>query len=102
MIKFSAFYPNGDGARFDFEYYLSRHLPLTRDLVGDALKGFDVEKGLSGGGGTPAPFLAAGHLLFESTESFRAALLPNIERLRSDIPKFTNTQPLIQIGEIVR
>lgn len=28
MTKISIFYPNTDGARFDFDYYLNTHMPL--------------------------------------------------------------------------
>ena len=36
MIKVSVLYPNKPGARFDHEYYRSRHMPLLKERMGDA------------------------------------------------------------------
>ena len=86
MIKVSVLYPNNEGSTFDIEYYCAKHMPIVREKLGAALKGVAVEHGLAGAApGSPPPFLALGHLLFESLE---------------DIPNFTNTQPTIQISEV--
>ncbi|MEE9574256.1 MAG: EthD family reductase, partial [Candidatus Neomarinimicrobiota bacterium] len=49
MIKVSAFYPSGDNNTFDMDYYLNKHIPMVAGLLGDAVKGATVEKGLVGG-----------------------------------------------------
>ena len=102
MIKFTVLYPRVENAFFDFEYYLSHHLALTQRLLGSAMQKFEVEKGISGSEGTPAPYVAIGSLYFESLEKFKASFLVHLEELRNDMPKFTNIPPLIQIGEVLQ
>jgi uncharacterized protein (TIGR02118 family) len=99
MIKVSVMYPNGSGAKFDMSYYLASHMPMVQKKLGAALKGMSVEEGLGGiPPGTPAPYLATGHLLFDSVEAFGAAFAVHAESIMADIPNYTNTQPTIQIG----
>jgi len=101
MIKVSVMYPNASDARFDMTYYLDRHMPMVRDLMGDVLKGINVEQGLAGGQpGAPAPYVALGHLFFESVDAFQAAFAEHSGAIVADIPNYTNTQPAIQISQV--
>jgi len=101
MIKVSVIYPNGADATFDIDYYCDKHVPMVGAMMGDALKGGAVDSGIAGGApGEDAPFIAMGHLLFESVESFQAAFGPKAEEILADLPNFTNTQPRIQISEV--
>lgn len=99
MVKLSVMYPNENGATFDMDYYCNRHIPLVRQLLGDNLKDAVVDEGL-GQLGSPAPFLAMGHLVFESLETLQSALSTHGPRLMADIPNYTNTSPTIQISEV--
>jgi uncharacterized protein (TIGR02118 family) len=72
MIKLSVMYPNGDGATFDMEYYCKSHIPLVRQSLGASLKGVVVDQGI-GQPGSPAPFLAMGHLMFDSLGQLQSA-----------------------------
>jgi uncharacterized protein (TIGR02118 family) len=70
-------------------------------LLGDALKGGQVDSGLAGGAeGVDAPFVAMGHLLFDSVEAFNESFGPNTEEIMADLPNFTNLEPQIQISEV--
>ena len=101
MIKVSVLYPSQEGAKFDIAYYCNRHIPLVERLLGSALKGASVDHGISGEApGTPAPYLAMGHLLFDSVQDFRKSFAPNAQAILEDIPKYTNSQPILQISEI--
>ena len=103
MIRVSVLYPNGDDATFDHDYYLERHMPLVAESVGEAMKGYTVDRGVAGGGpGEPPAFLAACHMTFDSPEAFQAAFEPHMERIMGDIPNYTNTQPTVQISEVRR
>lgn len=102
MIKVSALYANGKGKKFDMDYYCNTHLPMVLGLLGEAVKSGAVEKGLAGGApGLPADYLAMGHLYFESVEDFQNAFGPNAEKIMGDISNFTNTEPVIQISEVM-
>ena len=101
MIKLSVLYPNGDGSRFDMDYYCGRHVPMVRQKFGSACRGVSVERGISGAApGTPPAFLAMGHLLFDSVEMFQAAFAPHAQAIMADLPNYTNVQPIVQISEV--
>lgn len=101
MVKVSVLYPNGAGTKFDMNYYLDQHIPMVRRLVGSALKGVSVEHGISGEEpGSPATYIATGHLLFDSVQAFQASFAPHAQEIVEDIPKYTNSEPLLQIGEV--
>jgi uncharacterized protein (TIGR02118 family) len=101
MIRVSVLYPAGAGDTFDLSYYCEKHMALARRLLGAALKGVSVDAGIAGGEiGAPAPYLAIGHLMFESLDAFLAAFLPVAAQLQGDIPNYTNAAPIIQISEM--
>jgi uncharacterized protein (TIGR02118 family) len=101
MIKVSVFYPNSQGCKFDMAYYMSHHMPLVHRLLTPALKGIAVEEGLAGGApGVPPPYVAMGHLLFESVAAYQSSFGAHAEEILSDIPNYSNVQPTIQISEI--
>jgi len=101
MIKVSVLYPDGAGSRFDMEYYCTSHMPMVREKLGAACKGVAVEQGLGGAEpGSPAPYVAMGHLLFDSVEAFQAAFAPHAAAFMGDIPNYTDIQPVIQISSV--
>jgi uncharacterized protein (TIGR02118 family) len=102
MIKVSVFYPNQEGEKFDIEYYLSKHIPLVSKTLGSALKGAAYDKGLGGGApNTPAVYVAMANLFFNSMEEFGEAFATGAPILMSDLPNFTNIEPVIQVSEVI-
>jgi uncharacterized protein (TIGR02118 family) len=102
MIKVSVLYPNGNDKTFDMDYYSNTHAPLVAGLLGDALKGVTVEKGLGGAApGSAAIYIAIGNMFFNSVEEFGKAFGPNAEKIKGDMINFTNSPPVIQISEVV-
>jgi len=76
VIKVSVMYPSGDGATFDIDYYVNKHIPMVVELVGPALHSATVDAGLGGREpGGPPPYLAIAHLVFDSVEDFQNALI---------------------------
>ena len=59
-IKLTVLYPAGEGKHFDMDYYLNSHIPMAAGLLGDAVIGAAVEKGL-GGGAPGATFFFQDH-----------------------------------------
>jgi uncharacterized protein (TIGR02118 family) len=101
-IKVSVLYPSGEGKTFDMDYYSNKHVPMVGDLLGNAVIGATVENGLGGGApGSEAPFLAMGNLYFKNIETFESSFGPNAETIMSDLPNFTNIEPIIQISEVM-
>ncbi len=102
MIKVSVMYPNSENLVFDKEYYCDEHVPLVSKLLGDSLKNAQVDFGLAGGlPGTPALYVVMTHMTFDSLEAFQTIFGIHAEEILSDIPNFTNSQPQIQISEVI-
>jgi uncharacterized protein (TIGR02118 family) len=100
MIKLIVLYPRQEGSTFDMAYYRERHLPMTRRLLGDALKGVTVEEGVAADPWA-APYAVVCHLLFASLEEMGAALNANLPALSGDIPNYTNVTPVFQVGQVI-
>ena len=85
MVKVSVLYPNTADCKFDMAYYLSKHMPMVRQKLGPACKSMAVEEGIAGGApGSPATYVAMGHLYFEFDRrisgGFRSARAGNSRR----------------------
>ncbi|MEO6722733.1 MAG: EthD family reductase [Ferruginibacter sp.] len=103
MIKVTILYPNGEGKTFDMDYYVNKHMPMVARLLGDSLKLLAIDKGIaSGTPGAPVPFLAIGYLYFDRLSAFQNSFKPVAEKIRADIPNYTNTQAVIQISEVMQ
>jgi uncharacterized protein (TIGR02118 family) len=101
MIKVSVMYPNQQGAHFDMAYYCTKHIPMVRQLLGPALTNVAVEEGIAGmTPGSPAPYVALGHLYFESVAAFQEAFTPHAAQIVADVPNYTDSQPTIQISTV--
>jgi len=101
MIKVSVIYPQKDGAKFDMDDYLTRHMPMVRQRLGTALKGVSVEQGIAGGApNSPAPFATLCHLTFDSIADVQSGLASHGAELMADVPNFTDIEPILQISEV--
>ena len=102
MIKVSVLYPHRAGAKFDMDYYCDSHMPLVQRTLRTALKGIAVDKGLAGGTpGSPPAYVAIGHLWFDSVAAFDAAFGASADTILSDIPNYTDIEPVLQISEVM-
>ncbi len=97
MIRLNILYPNTPGHRFDLDYYLGVHVPMSRQLFGDALKDIVIERGIAGAEMPPA-YIVSCHMLFDSIEAFVGAWARIGERLDNDIPQYTDLRPVIQFS----
>lgn len=100
MIVLTASYPRSATSRFDYRYYLHTHIPLFRELMGDALVSLEMLKGVSGltPGSDPQCHMIT-VMRFASLEAFQARLMQHAAEVLADIPKFTTSEPVIQINE---
>lgn len=102
MITVSILYRRRPGARFDFDYYASTHMPRSIALL-STHPGFvsvSVERGLAGGIPDAAPkYLAACFYRFKSIDDFLAAFTPFANELQADIQNYTDIEPDIQFNE---
>lgn len=103
MFNISSIYPKKEGSKFDYEYYLNTHMPLSIEKLSNSkgYKGVSVEHGISIE--TPcieSSFHAMCHYYFETLEDFMLAFEPHAEELQKDIKNYTNIEPIIQINEV--
>jgi len=99
MIKISILYP--DAGRFDKDYYLHVHMPLSIEKQGAALRGISVETGICGAGpGSKPTYVAMCHLLYDSLESFQDAFAPHAALLTADMVNYTDIPPVYQVSEV--
>src|SRR5215204_3341655 len=97
MIKMTVLYPAGEGKTFDMLYYQNTHIPLVMDLLGAELKGTSIDSGVGSAiPGSPAPFVAMGHLYFNSIEDFASSFGAHAPTIIADLPNFTNIEPVVQ------
>jgi uncharacterized protein (TIGR02118 family) len=103
MLNISIIYPKHEGYRFDFDYYLKKHMPRSIELLSSA-KGFksvSVERGLElETQGLTSPYVAMCHYYFETLDDFMEAFMPHAEELQGDIPNYTDIDPIIQINAV--
>ncbi len=103
MIKVTILYPNSEGKTFDMDYYTNKHMPMVARLLGDSLKVYKIDKGLSGRTpDEPKPYLAIGYLYFDQLSAYQNSFGPNAKEIVGDIPNYTNIQPVLQISEVVK
>jgi uncharacterized protein (TIGR02118 family) len=101
MITVSVLYPNKDGAKFDMNYYLSKHIPMVKKLLGPALKGVAVEQGLGGGApGSKATYATVCHLRFDSVDAFQSAFAPHASAIQGDMRNYSSVEPVIQVNDV--
>ena len=91
-------YPNQADAKFDFDYYMKKHIPFVAGLVG---KNIEVRRGISTVAGAPVKFLCVATIPIDSVAAFRAILTQHGVKILADIPNYTNVEPIIQFDEIL-
>jgi uncharacterized protein (TIGR02118 family) len=102
MIKFSVLYPNEPGKKFDWDYYLSKHMPMAHQLLDPlGLVRSEVDKGV-GSAEAPATFVGAAHMYFNSMDDFQNAFGARGGDLMIDMPNYTDIQPQVQVSEVVK
>ena len=78
-------YQNGPDVRFNFDYYVTTHMPLIMRLYGKSISRFELRRGQPGADGA----------------AFDKAQAEHQAGLRADVPKFTNAVLIAQRDRIV-
>jgi uncharacterized protein (TIGR02118 family) len=98
-MRVTAVYPNGEGSRFDADYYVRRHRPLAeRLLTPHGLTGIRIALGVSAMDGAPPPYWAISEMIFASPEAFAAAMELCGDALFADAENYTDVTPVLQIS----
>jgi len=101
MVRLTILYPNVEGKKFDKDYYIKTHMPLSIKLQADHVKHVSVEFGFSGGApGSQPPYIVICNFLYDSFEDFEKAFMPHAEVLTKDILNYTDIETIIQFSEV--
>ena len=102
MIKVSVLYPFDTNNPFDLQYYMEKHIPMVSKLLGNALKGATVEKGVAGAEpGSNPHYAVMANMYFNSVTEFENSFGPNAEAIMNDKPNYTKVDPVIQVSEVL-
>lgn len=102
MVVVSVMYPSGADTTFDLDYYLKTHIPMVQSRWREfGLSNVQVLKGTAAGDGGQPAYQAIALLSFGSLGNYQTAAKAHGKEIRADIPKFTNTQPLVQISDVL-
>ena len=102
MIRVAVMYPQSKDKSFDLEYFKNKHMKLVKEKLGPmGLVGAELDSGISGIGGSPAPYFAIGYMVFETLEAFKSAIAKFGQELAADTPNYTNVEPLVQISDFL-
>jgi uncharacterized protein (TIGR02118 family) len=91
-------YPNRDDVKFDFDYYMTKHIPMVARLLDTTI---EVSKGIATPAGTAVPFLYTARIRVNSLEQYEAAMARHGAQIIGDIPNYCNAQPTVQIDEVL-
>ena len=98
MYWVTILYPNKEGAKFDYNYYVNKHIPMATMLFG---QGIQILKGVASPTGPP-PFLCVCRIPAKSLDEFAAKMSEQGSSLVADIPNYTNVEPVIQFEEVLQ
>lgn len=102
-FKVAIFYPNGEEATFDMDYYEQKHMPMVAGFISDNLKYYEIDQGISGRtSDDKPPFVAIGYFFINDINDYNQAIAANREAIIGDFKNYTNIQPVIQINKIKR
>ena len=93
-------YPNEADIHFDRDYYMKTHMPLVESTwKKHGLTSWEVIEYTKSLDGSPAKYLIAAKLVWETEEALQNALKdPECTKVFADIPNFTNAQPITMAG----
>ena len=103
MINVAILYPRVPGGRFDVDYYLDHHMPLSIELLRShpGFRSVSVEIAIGAAvPGSDAAFIAMCHYRFESIDAFVEAFTDHQARLQADMAAYTDIEPVIQFNEV--
>jgi uncharacterized protein (TIGR02118 family) len=102
MIRVTISYPAQDGARFDFDYYQSKHAELVKaQLAPHGMQDLEINQPLSDGAGKAPPVVALASMLYKDMASFKAAMAAGGKAIAIDTPNYTDIKPTVLISQVI-
>jgi uncharacterized protein (TIGR02118 family) len=99
MVRVSVLYPRTSGKKFDIEYYKNHHMQLVKKRLAPLT--VEIDLGIPNSRGQNSPYIAIGYMTFESVDELITKYGAAAKELRSDIPNYTDIEPVMQISEVI-
>ena len=92
-------YPNKQGAKFDWDYYLKKHTPMWAKLLGE--NKIEIRKGVGTHNGSPVHFICLLRIWVDDVDAFMTLMKEKGHHIIEDIPHYTNVEPVIQFDDVL-
>ena len=101
MVTMTVVYPYSAEKPFDEAYFASTHVPLLKEVWGDAVKGVTVHHAVAGLSGDPA-YATIAQVEFTSMEAFQQAMAqPRSAEVQADVVNYSGVTPTVQLSRQV-
>ena len=103
MIRLSALYRKSTGSHFDEDYYLGRHIPLAKETLAEyGLIRIEADIYQDTEYLGERQYFAMTSAYFPDMSCLERMHSDRVEgKLGSDVPKYTNIIPVLQVSEII-
>ena len=102
MKCITVLYPAKDNDAFDFDFYLRRHVPLIKDILGKSLHHLEIRKGVTANDGSSAPtYTCVISIWIADWPAYEKAIAARASELIAEVPLFTKVMPVMQIDEVI-
>ncbi|KAL0938079.1 ethyl tert-butyl ether degradation EthD [Colletotrichum truncatum] len=103
-VAITVLFRNEPDAEHDIEYYVNNHMPLIqKQWEKYGVQGWSVTKFSNGIDGSAPMFAFGSTVTWGNQEQIKAAFEgPEAAEIMGDVSKFSNTQPVFLVGEVIR
>jgi len=102
MKCITVLYPAKDNDAFDFDFYVRRHVPLIKDILGNSLHRVEVRRGATANDGSSAPtYTCVTSIWIADWPAYEKAIAARASELIAEVPLFTKVMPVMQIDEVI-
>lgn len=95
--RITVIYPNNDGSKFDFDYYMQKHIPWVAKLFGTSI---EVRRGISAPDSSAAPYVCIAAIA-ASIADFEAVFAKHGQEILADVKNYANIEPDVQFDEVL-
>ena len=101
MIRVTVIYRWEDGARFDHDYYHSKHMDIAREaLSAHGLMRLESDRFFTRSSPSAGETIAAANAYFATRETAQAALAAAGPALMADLPNYSNLKPQVLLSAV--
>ncbi|KAH6892892.1 ethyl tert-butyl ether degradation EthD [Thelonectria olida] len=96
-------FPNEPDAKYDIDYYTTKHMPLIQTLWGKyGVKSWSATKFANGINGSAPVYTFGSIVVWDNQEQVKTAFSgPEADEIMGDVPNFSNKQPVFLFGDVL-